>query len=128
VHAEAVLMLSALFVGMVYGFCYDTIRIVRRMIVHRRVLWIAVEDIIFWITAALHTYITFYQGTNGILRGYIVIGILGGAGLYRVAVGVMYVKYVTRGIRIVRKYMTSKFEKTSLRSHVCGTLSSKKPR
>jgi hypothetical protein len=111
VHAEVVLMLSALFVGMVYGFCYDTIRIVRRMIVHRRVLWIAVEDIIFWIAAALHTYITFYQGTNGILRGYIVIGILGGAGLYRASVGVMYVRYVTRGIRMAKKYMTSKFEK-----------------
>jgi hypothetical protein len=41
-----------------------------------------------------------------------VVGILGGAGLYRVAVGVMYVKYVTRGIRIARKYMTSKFKKT----------------
>jgi spore cortex biosynthesis protein YabQ len=111
VHAEAVLMLSALFVGMVYGFCYDTIRILRRMFVHRRVLWIAVEDIIFWIAAALHTYITFYQGTNGILRGYIVIGILGGAGLYRASVGVMYVRLVTRGIRIVRQRIISKFEK-----------------
>jgi spore cortex biosynthesis protein YabQ len=93
-------MLSALFVGMVYGFCYDTIRILRRMIVHRRVLWIAVEDIIFWIAAALHTYITFYQGTNGILRGYIVIGILAGAGLYRASVGGIYVRLATRGIRI----------------------------
>lgn len=103
VRIEVVLLLSALFIGMLYGFIYDTIRIVRRVIVHRKVLWIAIEDIIFWIAVALHSYVTFYCGTNGIMRGYIVTGIVCGAGLYRISLGTLYLKYVTMIVKFIVK-------------------------
>lgn len=117
VRIEVVLLLSALFIGMMYGFIYDTIRIIRRVIVHRKVLWIAIEDIVFWIVVALHSYVTFYYGTNGIMRGYIVIGIVCGAGLYRVSVGTLYLKYVTRIVKFVVKPL--KKAKAVFKIHLC---------
>ena len=116
-RTEVVLLLSSLFVGMVYGFIYDTVRIIRRVIVHRRVLWIAVEDIIFWVAIALHSYVTFYYGTNGIMRGYIVIGIACGAGLYRASIGTYYLSYVTRIVKFVVKPL--KKAKSVFKIHVC---------
>lgn len=117
VRIEVVLLLSALFIGMMYGFIYDTIRIIRRVIVHRKVLWIAIEDIVFWIAVALHSYVTFYYGTNGIMRGYIVAGIVCGAGLYRASVGTLYLKYVTRIVKFVVKPL--KKAKAVFKIHLC---------
>ena len=117
VRIEAVLLLSALFIGMLYGFIYDTIRIVRRVIVHRKILWIAVEDIIFWIAVALHSYVSFYCGTNGIMRGYIVAGIVCGAGLYRISLGALYLKYVTIFVKLIIKPL--KKAKTVIKIHLC---------
>ena len=117
VRIEVVLLLSALFVGMLYGFIYDTIRIFRRVIVHRKVLWIAIEDIVFWIAVALHSYVTFYCGTNGIMRGYIVAGIVCGAGLYRISLGTLYLKYVTIIVKFVVKPL--KKAKAVIKIHLC---------
>ncbi len=105
VRAEAVLLLSSCFIGMVYGFVYDTIRIVRRVIVHRSVFWIAAEDIVFWVAVAVHAYVTFYQSTGGVFRGYIVTGIIGGASLYRAAAGRYYVRYIGMAWRIFKRYI-----------------------
>lgn len=107
VRTEVVVVFSALFLGMAYAAVYDTIRIIRRVIPHRRVTWIAVEDILFWIAAALHAYVTFYNGTDGIIRGYIVVGMVCGAVLYRMSAGVFYVRYVT----IVIKFMLKPLKK-----------------
>ena len=103
VRGELVILLVSVFLGMVYGFIYDTLRIIRRVFPHRRVLWIAVEDIIFWIFITLHAYVTFYYDTNGGLRGYIIAGLCCGAGIYRVSIGKIYLKYVTRFLKFLIK-------------------------
>lgn len=92
-------MLSAVFLGQVYALVYDSVRIARRAIPHKRVMWIAAEDIIYWIVVVLHIYVSFYDATQGVLRGYIVAGLLSGAWIYRVSVGAFYIKYMTKAVK-----------------------------
>lgn len=92
-------MLSAVFLGQVYALVYDSVRIARRAILHKRVMWIAAEDIIYWIVVVLHTYVSFYDATQGVLRGYIVAGLLLGAWIYRVSIGAFYIKYMTKAVK-----------------------------
>lgn len=87
---------------MVYAFSYDTLRVFRRIVVHRSTAWIAAEDIVYWIVVALHAYITFYQGMSGAVRVYILVAMAAGVLLYRVAAGRYYVGCVTYLKRILK--------------------------
>ena len=86
---ESGTFLYALWWGMVLAFQYDTIRIIRRIIRHRRVFMIAVEDVIYWI------YV--------IIRLFIVVGLVCGAVLYLKALSVYYIKYGVRLVGILLK-------------------------
>ena len=69
---ESGTFLYALWWGMVLAFQYDTIRIIRRIIRHRRVFMIAVEDVIYWIYVGIRIFIICFYVNSGIIRLFIV--------------------------------------------------------
>ena len=103
IKSESVLCLTAMFLGMVMGVEYDLIRIFRRVIVHKRVWLICVEDIVFWIVAAFQVFSVIYEEGQGIVRVYLVVFMVVGAVLYRNAFGKYLVKYISEAINFIFK-------------------------
>ena len=97
---ESCTFLYALWWGMVLAFQYDTIRIIRRIIRHRRVFMIAVEDVIYWIYVGIRIFIICFYVNSGIIRSFIVVGLVCGPVLYLKAKSVYYIKY---GVKLVKK-------------------------
>ncbi len=100
---ESGTFLYALWWGMVLAFQYDTIRIIRRIIRHRRVFMIAVEDVIYWIYVGIRIFIICFYVNSGIIRSFIVVGLVCGAVLYLKALSVYYIKYGVRLVGILLK-------------------------
>ena len=86
---------AALFMGMMFAFIYDCIRVFRRVFKHKHVYTMAVEDILFWFYVSIRVFTCLYERNNGIIRGFIVISQIFGALIYRYAFGKLFVKYVT---------------------------------
>ena len=82
---ESGTFLYALWWGMVLAFQYDTIRIIRRIIRHRRI------------------FIICFYVNSGIIRSFIVVGLVCGAVLYLKALSVYYIKYGVRLVGILLK-------------------------
>lgn len=100
---EGLTLLSALFWGMVLSVEYDCIRIFRRVVRHTKVWTMSVEDIIFWVNAAITVFVVTYDVNNGIVRGFLLAGFVLGGVIYRYSFGLFCVKYGSRLILIVLK-------------------------
>ena len=53
---------AALFMGMMFAFIYDCIRVFRRVFKHKHVYTMAVEDILFWFYVSIRVFTCLYQG------------------------------------------------------------------
>ena len=76
---------------------------IRRIIRHRRVFMIAVEDVIYWIYVGIRIFIICFYVNSGIIRSFIVVGLVCGAVLYLKALSVYYIKYGVRLVGILLK-------------------------
>ncbi len=100
---EGSAFLSSVFLGMMLALEYDCIRIFRRIVKHRHVYTMAVEDIIFWFHVSIVVFCSVYEMNNGIVRGFIVVSQVLGAVLYRYAFGRYFVKYISKFLLFVLK-------------------------
>ncbi len=100
---EGLTLLLSLFWGMVLAFEYDCIRVFRRIIRHKRVWTISVEDIIYWINVAITVFSIIYELNNGIIRGFVTAGFVAGAFIYRYSFGKLFVKYMTFILQLILK-------------------------
>jgi len=87
---------------------YDFLRIVRRLIKHGNLL-LAVEDLFFWIIAAIFIFAMIYRQNNGIIRGFSVIGMTIGMLLYNQIVQDRLVNIIVKAIRILIKPVAALF-------------------
>lgn len=71
----------SVFWGMLLLIMYDLLRILRRIIVHNN-FFIALEDILFWITCSFLIFRMMYQQNNGIIRGFSILAMLLGMLIY----------------------------------------------
>ncbi|NLM09439.1 MAG: spore cortex biosynthesis protein YabQ [Clostridiaceae bacterium] len=78
---EINVFLSALCAGITAGFIYDLLRMKRRAI-KTRTFFIGVEDVLFWVIAALLTFITAYISNQGEIRLYFFLAMVLGIGIY----------------------------------------------
>ena len=106
---ESGALLSALFLGMVLALEYDCIRIFRRVIRHKNVWVMSVEDIVYWIYAAVTVFSMTYEVNDGVLRGFLAAGFLAGAWIYRYAFGTYFVRYGTKFINLCLKPLKKVF-------------------
>lgn len=81
-------------VGIGLAVLYDCLRIWRRLIPHG-VVWISVEDILFWMTASLVTFMVCFVEDAGNIRWFAVAGEAVGAFMYHYTIGQFLVKFVS---------------------------------
>ena len=78
---EADVLGISVVMGMLILLVYDQIRIFRRLISHG-VLWVGIEDMLFWIASALALFAMLYQENSGYIRGFFIGGVLVGMVIY----------------------------------------------
>lgn len=79
-ETEGLAFVQACLSGMIVYSGYYCIRKLRRVWKHN-LLAIAVEDIIFWIMAAIFLFMQMYRTSDGSIRWYFVVGVVLGAGI-----------------------------------------------
>jgi len=78
---EVKVFLSAMVTGFITGFAYDLLRLKRRAIRTRKFI-VSVEDILFWIFAAVLAFTAAYISNQGEIRPYFFMGMTAGMGIY----------------------------------------------
>lgn len=81
ISTQAHIFLYSVLSGMVIALIYDVFRIKRRVI-KTGVLFVYIEDLLFWIMVAIFVFILVYYFNDGELRGYIFTGIITGVIIY----------------------------------------------
>lgn len=61
---------------------YDVIRIIRRIVIHNG-FFVALEDLLYWVTCSLLIFRMMYKQNNGIIRGFAILAMLLGMLMYR---------------------------------------------
>lgn len=90
---EVKLLLYSFLTGAGLMMTYDLLRISRIMIPHSYVV-VGIEDMIYWIYAALVTFSLLYEQNDGGLRGYVITGIFLGMFLYDRLVSRFFLKFL----------------------------------
>ena len=99
VYWEWELFLLSIKIGLKIAFIYEIMLIFRMFIAHKK--WIKMaEDLCYWIYATAILFQLQYRYSNGVLRGFSVLGVLVGMVLYYIVVGKSVHKLVERGRRI----------------------------
>lgn len=78
---QVYIFLYAILAGAVAAFLYDFLRIKRRA-VKTSVIFVGLEDILYWLIVAVLLFITVYNSNSGQMRGFIFIGNIIGVILY----------------------------------------------
>lgn len=78
--AEGMAFVQACLSGMIVYTGYACIRKLRRVWKHNLVA-VAVEDVLFWIAAAIFLFVQIYYTSDGSIRWYFVLGVVIGAGI-----------------------------------------------
>lgn len=97
----AVFLLSVLH-GICMTFLYDLLRALRRAFVHGLVL-LSLEDFLFWIVAAFCTFCLAFLKTDGVIRGYVAVGIVLGAILYHFSVSALVVRGISGLLKLMKR-------------------------
>ncbi len=97
-------LLHALLLGVMITVLYDTLRILRRIIKHGNI-WIALEDMGFWIVCSICIFGMLMEENNGVLRWFAVLGSLLGMIVYKTTVSGPYVKYTTLVIQWILQWL-----------------------
>jgi len=92
---ELQFFLVSIFSGTLILLVYDGFRIVRRLIKHNEV-FLAIEDLIFWVAASVFIFAMMYQENNGIIRGFSVMGMTIGMVLYHYILSELFVDMITK--------------------------------
>ncbi|MGN0317173.1 MAG: spore cortex biosynthesis protein YabQ [Lachnospira sp.] len=100
---EAAFFSMSVWWGMVIAFAYDGIRIFRRVIIHRHIIWVWIEDIIFWCVTGLSIFSLCFDRNDGILRLFCVVGLVIGASVYGGTISRYYVRSVSKILLILLK-------------------------
>ena len=75
IHQELVFLLISFALGEGLVMLYDVFRIFRKVVPHG-VIWISLEDVLYWIVAALLIFGMIFQENDGLIRGFAIGGIL----------------------------------------------------
>lgn len=74
---ELSIFISACLLGNFVCLIYYAIRVFRRLVRHS-LLWVSIEDFIFWVGAAVYLFLEMYRTCGGSIRWYFVLGVFVG--------------------------------------------------
>jgi len=103
---EVKLLLYSFLTGAGLMMTYDLLRIFRIFIPHSSV-FTGIEDMIYWVYAALVTFSLLYEQNDGGLRGYVITGVFIGMLLYDRLVS----RFFLKSLKNFRKYLKMKMNK-----------------
>lgn len=102
VSDQLYIFIWAVIFGGLLGLFYDMIRVFRRILPHEK-LAIGIEDIIFWVIAVIVIFGYIFNTNDGIMRGFIFIGLSLGVTVYMLLFSRPFIEYTTKLIRTVLK-------------------------
>ncbi len=102
-QARLFLMAAAAGIGML--FVYDLFRIFRRVAKHGTV-WIAIEDMFFWAGSAFWLFHFMYRQNDGIIRGFVILGVFAGMLVYSLGCSRWVVRAGTAILRFAVKIVS----------------------
>ncbi|HEX2927686.1 MAG TPA: spore cortex biosynthesis protein YabQ [Ruminiclostridium sp.] len=112
---QVYIFLYAVLTGGALAFLYDILRIKRRAI-KTSVIVVNIEDIIYWLLAAVIVFLTVYSSNDGQMRGFIFIGNILGVILYLsllskivIASSMMVINLIKRIILFIWKIISYPF-------------------
>lgn len=108
IRQELVLILSMVSAGMLIVLIYDILVVLRELIRHAP-LFILIEDFVYWTVAAMCSFYIIYRVNEGVIRGYVLFGLVGGAALFQWSAGNRMVRFLTNCIRKIRKCLINLF-------------------
>lgn len=97
---EIKLLLYSFFTGAGLMITYDLLRILRICFPHSH-MFTGIEDMIYWVYAALVTFSLLYEQNDGGLRGFAIAGIFAGMLLYNKIVS----NHLIKLLKHFRKYL-----------------------
>jgi spore cortex biosynthesis protein YabQ len=113
---QVYIFLYAILGGAIAALFYDILRIKRRAI-KTNVIIVSLEDIFYWLVAAMFLFITVYKSNSGEMRGYIFIGNIIGVILYEsllseiiIKSSVMIINFIKRILLFIYKVLSYPFK------------------
>jgi len=101
---QVYIFLYAILGGAIVAFFYDILRIKRRA-VRTNVIMVGLEDILYWLIAAVFLFITVYRSNSGEMRGYIFIGNVIGVILYEALLSKMIIVSSVAVINLIKRIL-----------------------
>ena len=101
---EAMLFVDGFFLGAILVAGYDLIRVFRRLIRHG-ILWVSIEDCIYWLVCAVLMFAMLYQNNDGRIRAYIFGAAVVGGLVYHLVLGKHFIRIVSKGILAIKKQL-----------------------
>lgn len=99
---ELILLGQAFLSGAGLSLVYDMIRVIRRIVPHGIIL-VSIEDLVYWVAAGGWLFLKACQVNNGIIRGYMLLGIGAGALAYGILFGRWFMRIATKWILVAKK-------------------------
>ena len=92
IQQETIVFLLSVLHGAGLTFCYDLLRALRRAVPHRLAA-VSAEDFLFWLAAGFLTFCLAFLHTDGVIRGYVAVGIALGVILYHFSASNLVVRF-----------------------------------
>lgn len=99
IRYETILFFQSLGLGVFLILCYDVLSALRKAVSHS-VAFSAVEDLIYWIGTGILVFVCVYRENQGILRSFLILGILLGAAFYHLTIGPAVLIGITKILEI----------------------------
>lgn len=91
------------FNGVLLAWVYDNIRVFRRIKRHKTIIFMSIEDIAYGIYAGISVFLMCFRVADGIIRGFIIMGIAAGAFLYFKILSSIYIRWSVKIIKFLLK-------------------------
>ena len=100
---ELYALVVSFFNGVLLAWVYDNIRVFRRIRRHKTIIFMSIEDIVYGIYAGISVFLMCFRVSDGIIRGFIIMGIAVGAFLYFKILSSFYIRWSVRIIKFLLK-------------------------
>ena len=100
---ELYALVVSFFNGVLLAWVYDNIRVFRRIRRHKTIIFMSIEDIVYGIYAGISVFLMCFRVSDGIIRGFIIMGIAVGAFLYFKILSSIYIRWSVKIIKFLLK-------------------------
>lgn len=107
---EITTLVAGIWKGVVFSWGYDNIRILRRVFPHRKVIMMALEDVIYGFFLGMGLFILCFDRADGVVRGFIIAGAILGSIMYFKSVSPFYVKITSGILKFILKNVVAVFK------------------